>query len=103
MQLAHRQSTLARHNTYDHEALARKRRNPSTGRYEIYWRMPDAGIRSELLRADDAVKKATGASTKPNWRAPYGAGRYDPHILEIASSVGSRSTGVGMWTHKTMR
>jgi len=23
-----------------------------------------------------------------HWRAPYGAGRYDPHILEIASSVG---------------
>ncbi|XXF76359.1 polysaccharide deacetylase family protein [Myxococcaceae bacterium GXIMD 01537] len=40
--------------------------------HEALKRLSKAGVTLSLLKADRAVKKATGLSMAPHWRAPYG-------------------------------
>lgn len=52
---------------------------------------------SELSRTDAAIKKATGSSTKPYWRPPFGDRNRD--VLETAARAGYRSI---YWTHDSL-
>lgn len=55
--------------------------------------LSDAEIQSELARADDAIRAVTGKSTKPYFRAPYGA--RNERVLAVAKEAGYRSV---YWT-----
>jgi peptidoglycan/xylan/chitin deacetylase (PgdA/CDA1 family) len=50
-------------------------------------------IASELMRTEHLIKNLTGKSTKPYFRAPYGA--RNPRVLHIAANLGFRSI---FWT-----
>ncbi len=55
--------------------------------------LSEAEIRDELARADAAIKKLTGKSTKPYFRPPYGA--RDARVLAVAAGAGYQSV---YWT-----
>jgi peptidoglycan/xylan/chitin deacetylase (PgdA/CDA1 family) len=50
-------------------------------------------VASELMRTEHLIKNLTGKSTKPYFRAPYGA--RNPRVLHIAANLGFRSI---FWT-----
>lgn len=51
--------------------------------------LTDAQLIDELAHTEQIIHDLTGASTKPYWRAPYGA--RNNHVLNIAASQGYRS------------
>lgn len=55
--------------------------------------LSDEEIKNELTRADEAIQNLTGKSTKPYFRAPYGA--RDEHVLKAAAEAGYTSV---YWT-----
>jgi peptidoglycan-N-acetylglucosamine deacetylase len=59
-------------------------------------RMPDLtdeGIRADVLDAHAAVAEATGASLRPWFRSPFGAGRDDRRVRSVLAEVGYRDVG----------
>ena len=46
----------------------------------------DAQMIAEVTGAEERIKKATGADTKPLFRAPYGA--YDARVLKVLRALG---------------
>lgn len=55
--------------------------------------LSDEEIKNELARADAAIKNLTGESTKPYFRAPYGA--RNEQVLKVAADAGYTSV---YWT-----
>jgi len=49
----------------------------------------DDVVRDEILRAERAIARVSGQSSRPRWRAPYGA--RDDRVLKIATNLGYRS------------
>ena len=49
----------------------------------------DEVVRDEIMRAERAIVRASGQSSRPRLRAPYGA--RDARVLKIAASLGYRS------------
>ena len=50
---------------------------------------PDDVVREEIARAETLLMELTGQSSRPRWRAPFGA--RDQRILRIAASLGYKS------------
>ena len=50
---------------------------------------PDDVVREEIARAETSLMELTGQSSRPRWRAPYGA--RDQRVLRIAASLGYKS------------
>lgn len=59
-------------------------------------RMPllsDDGIRADVTAADEAVRAATGAATRPFFRCPFGEGGDDARVLGVLRGLGYRHVG----------
>lgn len=59
-------------------------------------RMPllsDAGLAADLAAATDAIEAACGATPRPWFRCPFGAGADDPRVLEAIAAAGYRHVG----------
>lgn len=63
-------------------------------------KMTDAGLKQELTRTEKIISKLTGLSTKPLWRAPFGA--RNNHVLNVAASEGYRSIYWSLDSHDSV-
>jgi len=53
--------------------------------------LSDRGIRTDVEEADAAVTEATGGSTRPWFRCPFGDGHDDPRVLDLLRDLGYRN------------
>jgi peptidoglycan/xylan/chitin deacetylase (PgdA/CDA1 family) len=53
--------------------------------------LTDAGIESDVLKAQAAIAEITGADPRPWFRCPFGDGHADPRVLAALDRVGYRN------------
>jgi peptidoglycan-N-acetylglucosamine deacetylase len=53
--------------------------------------LSDGGIRADVMQAEAAVSGATGLSTRPWFRCPFGDGFDDPRVLGVLRELGYRN------------
>jgi peptidoglycan/xylan/chitin deacetylase (PgdA/CDA1 family) len=53
--------------------------------------LSDRGIRTDVEEADAAVSEATGATTRPWFRCPFGDGHDDPRVVDLLRDLGYRN------------
>ncbi len=57
--------------------------------HPAFTRLSDAAARTELRRAEAAIRRASGGvSPRPRFRFPYGAGQGDQRLLQLVASEG---------------
>ena len=53
--------------------------------------LTDAGIESDVLKAQEAIVEITGADPRPWFRCPFGYGHADPRVLAALDRAGYRN------------
>jgi peptidoglycan-N-acetylglucosamine deacetylase len=53
--------------------------------------LSDRGIRTDVEEADAAVSEATGSTTRPWFRCPFGDGHDDPRVVDLLRDLGYRN------------
>ena len=57
----------------------------------------DAGLAADISAAETAIRAATGVSSAPWFRCPFGAGHDDPRVLDALQAAGYRNVHWDVW------